>query len=123
MKLFSVEEANRLIPELQPLVRQVAILWQNITDLQPEIQLARNNAEFGGGSPVGAYYIEEVTTFLKAVNRVEKRGVLIKDYKIGLCDFPHLRDGRIIYLCWKMDEDLVHYWHEVDAGFSGRQPL
>lgn len=123
MKLFSVEEANRLIPELQPLVRQVAILWQNITALQPEIQLARNNAEFGGGSPVGAYYIEEVTTFLKAVNRVEKRGVLIKDYKIGLCDFPHLRDGRIIYLCWKMDEDLVHYWHEVDAGFSGRQPL
>ncbi|HUX86133.1 MAG TPA: DUF2203 family protein [Chloroflexota bacterium] len=42
---------------------------------------------------------------------------------MGLVDFPAERDGRVVYLCWRRGEDQIHYWHELDAGFAGRQPL
>jgi hypothetical protein len=50
-------------------------------------------------------------------------GVQLKDFDSGLCDFPHLRDGRVVLLCWKQGEDRIAWWHEVEAGFAGRQPL
>ncbi|MDE0506470.1 MAG: DUF2203 domain-containing protein [Candidatus Poribacteria bacterium] len=48
---------------------------------------------------------------------------MIKNIDPGLVDFPHLRDGREVYLCWQFGEDEIRYWHDVDAGFAGRQPL
>jgi len=49
--------------------------------------------------------------------------VEIKDFDQGLCDFPHLRGGKIVYLCWKKGESRIEWWHDVEAGFAGRQPL
>jgi len=50
-------------------------------------------------------------------------GIIIKDLDVGLCDFPHMKDGRVVYLCWKLGEDEVSWWHEIESGFSGRRPL
>jgi hypothetical protein len=122
-KLFTVQEANSLIPRIRPLIKRVVAERAILTELQSEIQQARNKAQFGGGSPFGAEYLRCLSSFTAAISEIEEIGVLVKDYRTGLCDFPHLHEGRIIYLCWKMDEDEVRYWHEIEAGFAGRQPL
>ena len=67
--------------------------------------------------------IEILDAFQQAMKEIEDLGVLVKDFDIGLCDFPHKREGRVVYLCWKLDEDKVSWWHDMDAGFAGRQPL
>jgi hypothetical protein len=122
-KLFTVEEANHLIPRLRPLIKRVVSARQSLFDIQGEIQKARDKAKNDGGSLYGAEYVRLLTIFTTTINEIEDLGVLVKDFRTGLCDFPHLKDGRVIYLCWKMDEDSVRYWHEVDAGFAGRQPI
>ncbi|MEW6730869.1 MAG: DUF2203 domain-containing protein [Acidobacteriota bacterium] len=123
VKLFSVEEANSLIPQLRPLIRSAVDSHTALSKLQSEIQRARDHAIYDGGSPYGSNYIFLLKNFTDAISKIEEMGVLVKDLRIGLCDFPHWKDGHVIYLCWKMDEERVSYWHEVDAGFSGRQPI
>jgi hypothetical protein len=57
------------------------------------------------------------------LSQLDQTGVLLKGIDEGLLDFPSERDGRVVYLCWRMGEDTISFWHEVDTGFSGRQPL
>lgn len=122
-KLFSIEEAARLLPKLKRLVRRIVDAHADLSMMQPDIQRARNQARSGGGSRHGHHYLKRLETFSMAVREVEDLGVLIKDYRTGLCDFPHLKDGRIVYLCWKFGEDDIEWWHETEAGFAGRKPL
>jgi hypothetical protein len=122
-KLFSLEEANRLVPTLRRLIKQVVQAQEGYTRVADDIERARDRATSGGGSHMGGYYIQCLAVFSKSVHDIEALGVLVKDYRVGLCDFPHLRDGRVVYLCWKMDEDEVRWWHDIEAGFAGRQPL
>jgi hypothetical protein len=122
-KLFTLEEANRLIPTLRPLIKQIVAKRAALIDIQPDIQKARDKSRLGGGSVYGSAYLLLLLSLSELVAEIEAIGVLVKDYRTGLCDFPHLRDGRIIYLCWKMDEDEIGYWHDIEAGFAGRQPL
>jgi hypothetical protein len=122
-KLFTLEEANNLIPRLRPLIKRIVSSRQSLLDIQDEIQKARNKAKYDGGSLQGADYVRFLSSFTLSISEIEKIGVIVKDFRTGLCDFPHLKDGRVIYLCWKMDEEKIEYWHEVDAGFAGRQPI
>jgi hypothetical protein len=57
------------------------------------------------------------------INQITRLGIELKDIDRGLVDFPSLREGRVVYLCWLVSEPTVSYWHEVEAGFRGRQPL
>jgi hypothetical protein len=123
VKLFTLQEANSLIPRLRPLIKSVVKTRAALLNINDEIQKARNNAKLGGGSAWGAEYLSLLSSFTNAIRDIEEMGVLVKDFHTGLCDFPHLREGRIIYLCWKMDEDEIRYWHEIEAGFAGRQPI
>lgn len=122
-KLFTLQEANSLIPKLRPLIKKVVLESKALFSLQEEIKKVRAKANLGSGSYQGANYLNHLVSLTTAVGEVEKTGVLVKDYNTGLCDFPHLKDGRIIYLCWKMDEKEIKFWHEVDSGFAGRQRL
>ena len=61
--------------------------------------------------------------FQESVLRIKNLGVLVKDFDIGLCDFPHQRDGKVVYLCWKLGEKKIGWWHDINNGFSERQPL
>jgi hypothetical protein len=88
-----------------------------------EIQKASAQAQYGGGSSLGHLYIsglQQVSTNLQAIHEL---GVLVKDMDIGLCDFPHLREGRVVYLCWKLGEDEIRWWHETTTGYKDRCPL
>ena len=60
---------------------------------------------------------------MDATENIHALGVEIKDLDRGLCDFPALREGRVVYLCWVFGEDDIEWWHDIEAGFAGRQPL
>ena len=74
--------------------------------------------------PKGSRYAPVLVELSTGASKLEGLGVQLKDFTQGLIDFPSMRDGRVILLCWKADEgDQVEWWHDVEAGFSGRQPL
>lgn len=123
VRTFTLSEARSLIPRLRRLLARVAFERERLVDLRIELDRARENAELNGGSPMGTTYLKHLIAFSEAIQQIELVGVHVKDFKTGLVDFPYDRDGHIVYLCWKPDEDEIGYWHEVDAGFDGRQAL
>src|SRR5438309_1326076 len=125
MKIFSVEEANALLPTVRGILRRIRRAHRRLLSYQSAAKEAAAAAEQGGGGMADgvryAVILMELTTFM---SEIESLGVQLKDFTRGLVDFPSLRDGRVVLLCWQLDEgDSVEWWHDVDAGFSGRTPL
>ena len=116
-------EAQGLLPALRILLGEIGEEWQHMRDLNPEIQKARENAPLNGYSKFGVEYVESVSHLMSLIHQVRDMGVLLKDAGKGLCDFPYIKDGRMVYLCWQLGEDSIQYWHEVETGFAGREPL
>ena len=78
----------------------------------------------GGGITEGVAYAMVLTELTTQLAELETLGVQLKDFERGLVDFPSLRDGRVVLLCWQLGEgDELEWWHDVDAGFAGRTPL
>ncbi|MBO0723727.1 MAG: DUF2203 domain-containing protein [Blastocatellia bacterium] len=124
MRLFTIEEANALLPEVRRLFRQIDEATAILQRLSPEVKLAGEHAADGGGGTVyGSQYANALTRFLASIQEIMSYGIEIKDFERGLCDFPHVRDGKTVYLCWQRGEDSIEWWHDIDAGFAGRQPL
>ena len=84
---------------------------------------AAANACFGGGTPAGASYVKSLQDISANLHAVHEMGVVVKDIDLGLCDFPHIRDGRVVYLCWKLGEKEIRWWHEVTTGYKDRCPI
>jgi hypothetical protein len=124
MRLFTVEEANALLPEVRRLFQRIDEATAVLQKLEPEVKRASERASEGGGGTVyGARYADALTKFLISIQEILGHGIEIKDFERGLCDFPHERDGKIVYLCWQRGEERIEWWHDLDAGFAGRQPL
>ena len=120
---FSLEEANSLLDELRPDVEEIMQIHQRVVELRPDAWMAIEKAAGNGGSLAASRLLPEFDRLRSLVHQVQDRGVILKDMGIGLLDFPSLREGREVYLCWKYGEDRIAFWHEVEAGFMGRQPL
>lgn len=125
MKLFTVEDANALLPTVRGIVRRVQRTYARVSASQAQARLAAEGASRGGGGMEGGTgYVLALTELAEASGELEALGVQIKDYERGLIDFPTLRDGRVVLLCWQMGEgDELEWWHDLEAGFGGRQPL
>jgi hypothetical protein len=125
MKLFTVEEANSLLPDVKPIVHQIQRAHRRLLKFRSAAKHASAGAEFGGGgTPAGARYAELLIELSVGAGQLEELGIQLKDYNHGLIDFPSMRDGRVVLLCWKADEgDNIEWWHDVETGFAGRQPL
>jgi hypothetical protein len=125
MKLFTVEEANSLLPSVRPIVTSIQRSHRRLLSHQGSAKRAAEGAENGGGGMRhGAQYAQLLVELSVGAGRLESLGVQLKDYANGLIDFPSMRDGRVVLLCWKADEgDQVEWWHDVETGFAGRQPL
>jgi len=123
VRTFSLSEARSLMPRLRRMLARVNAMRQALVDMREEIEAAREKSEPNGGSPLGPAYLKYMTAFTDGIQKVQSLGVQIKDFQKGLVDFPYEYDGRIVYLCWKVDEDEIAWWHEVDAGFAGRRLL
>jgi hypothetical protein len=122
-RLFTLAEAQGLISRLRLLLGEISETWNRIRELNPEIQKARDASAFDGFSKSGAEYVEAVSQLTLSIHQVKDLGVILKDADKGLCDFPYMRQGRVVYLCWQLGEDRIEYWHDMESGFSGREPL
>jgi len=91
--------------------------------LEPEVKRAGERASEGGRTVFGVQNASALNNFLGGAREILGNGVEIKDFDLGLCDFPHERDGKIVYLCLRRGEDRIDWWHDLDAGFAGRRPL
>ncbi len=125
MKLFSVEEANALLPKVRGIAERIQ---RSHKQLQPHAASAKRAAEAaeqgGGGISNGARYAGILMELTAQMNELESLGVQLKDFKRGLVDFPSLRDGRVVLLCWQLGEgEKLEWWHDLNAGFAGRTPL
>ncbi len=124
MKLFTVQEANLLIPRVRLKLEMIKRLYENVARYREPARAAAGASEFGGGMIGGSKYVRSLYDIGKLTTEIGETGVQIKDYTRGLIDFPSMRDDRVVLLCWQLGEpDEIGWWHEIDAGFAGRQPL
>jgi hypothetical protein len=128
-KYFTLEEANKALPLVRMIVTDLVHQYRVVEDLQERLsmvttdrrrrspdpyseELAQSHAELEAEQAKLTAYFEEL----------KELGVEFKGQD-GLCDFYSRRDGRDVFLCWRLGEPEVSYWHDLDAGFAGRQPL
>jgi hypothetical protein len=125
MKLFTIEEANALLPSVRGIVQKVQRAYARVSRAQAAAQAAAAGAaQGGGGMQGGSGYVLALTALAEAAGQLEALGVQLKDYERGLIDFPATREGRVVLLCWQMGEgDEVEWWHDLESGFAGRRPL
>lgn len=122
-RIFSVSEATELIPQLATYLSKAKAGKTVLVQTKEEIKKASANAQYGGGSCEGPRYIKALETIYENLNSIHEMGVIVKDLEMGLCDFPYLLEGRVVYLCWKLGEETIEWWHEIDDGYKGRQSL
>ena len=119
---FSREEANALLPQLSALLSQLQEAKDELTDTEAHEALSEAAPTNGGGEQgrqVGMAFLE----VRRILETVERAGIVLRDIDQGLVDFPALMDGREVYLCWELGEDEVGYWHDLEGGYGGREPL
>ena len=122
-RLFTVEEANALLPTLRNILDEVAIHRDALREKAPHMEPILRAATKNGGGRTGSEYGVEAYKLYLAIGRITDLGVVLKDLDLGLLDFPHEREGRVVFLCWHPPEESVEYWHDLDAGYAGRQPI
>jgi len=125
MKIFTVQEANALLPDVRIIAGKIQRAHRKLSKYREEAKKAADAAEQGGGGMTsGVAYAAILTELTMQLAQLEGLGVQLKDFERGLVDFPSLRDGRVVLLCWQLGEgDELEWWHDVDAGFAGRTPL
>ena len=122
-KFFDLREANRTLPLVSRIVRDVVDANARMREIHLE---ARQSIENGQTREAEALQDRlqqlgfERSTY---VEELEELGIELKDPNVGLVDFPAMLDGRIVYLCWKLGEEAIDHWHELSAGFTGRRPV
>ena len=89
----------------------------------PDIKNAREKAKWNGGSEQGVSYLTAVLKYNNFMHKIEAMGCEIKGIHEGLVDFPSIREGKEVYLCWRMPEKEILFWHDLNTGFAGRKPL
>jgi hypothetical protein len=130
-KKFTRDEAEKLIPEVERLIREAVDLKSALVDAQNVLQQFAQRVMMSGGMVVDRAEVmgqrstrDRASDDLKqAIERIHEQGCIVKDLDIGLVDFPTLFRGKEVYLCWKMGERGIDFWHGVDEGFAGRKPI
>jgi hypothetical protein len=119
---YSLEEARAALPWVAEQLEAMRGARERLTDAEARQALADHSPSNGGGRSgrrVGEAFVE----LQAAVAALGKREIVLRDLDRGLVDFPTIRDGREVYLCWIEGEDDIGFWHELDAGYAGRQEL
>ena len=127
---FTPEEANALLGEVRPIAEALvehrrAMAAAATKQAQLVQRIAGNGGDFDPQEPrtIEEEFEREGQAVARCVEQLEALGVLVKDLDRGLVDFPALRGGEEVLLCWEVGEDEIAYWHGVDEGFAGRKPL
>jgi hypothetical protein len=122
-KHFTLEEARALLPELRQIFRDIHRRRDAVrrADEQLRERVAASGGDLGG--PVVSGLLHDWLQLNRQLRRIQSLGILVKDFDRGLVDFPHLRNGREVFLCWELDEDDIEFWHDLDTGYAGRERL
>jgi hypothetical protein len=129
-RYFTLEEANDALVDLRPLAEQMVERRRELVEAQGRRAALGAQVGTNGGDLTPSDFSEADEELEQAaaalalcVEQIQAAGALIKDLDQGLLDFPALREGEEILLCWRVGEDQIRYWHGVDEGFAGRKPL
>lgn len=128
-KFYSIDDANRALPLVRAIVSDIVSQYKRVDELQQRLSRVRRDRK-RKTDDVYAAELDQTRTELETeesrlrdyVDELRKLGVELKS-EDGLCDFPSVRDGREIYLCWRLGEPQVAHWHELEAGFAGRRRI
>ncbi len=128
-KLFSLDEANALLPQLERIVEELRSTRESISDAQREAtnvarQARRNGHDRTGDIAEARRRLSDlISRFDSTIKSIGDMGCELKDLEIGLFDFRTMREGRVVYLCWKVGEPEIGYWHDLQEGYGGRRRL
>ena len=132
-KTFTVAEANALLPVIAPLVQQLQALQRSIIETNQQMEVLARKLSSGNGFPIASiktqlkelakHQLQLVEAFQSALQQLEELGAVLKELDTGLVDFYALKDGEPIFLCWKVGEERVAFWHTLEDGAAGRRPL
>lgn len=119
---YTAEQATAAIPWVRERIERLRSAREGLNDEEARTALSEAGPTNGGGEP-GRLVSSAFLAMRDALAELREMEVVLRDLDRGLVDFPALRDGHEIYLCWVEHEDEVCFWHEPDAGFAGRRPL
>ena len=122
-KIFTLQEANDALRIIRPLMDDVQAIRQKILANQPEAWPAIEKSAGNGGNQALSKMVNDFEKLDALLHQILDTGVQIKDVNMGLLDFSAMRDEREVYLCWQYGEEDIAFWHEIDAGYAGRQPI
>jgi hypothetical protein len=126
-RLFSLTEANAIVERITPLLERLrdehAALLNARQAFGEYANTLRNHGFLVEGHRVESEIGEHIARLREGIDAITDLGVEIKNLEWGLVDFPTLRNGEIVYLCWRLNEGPISYWHDLDSGFAGRQPI
>jgi hypothetical protein len=130
-RYFNRREAEELLPMIEKCLEEARACKQKVEACDLDIsRTAARIMVLGGSIPPFASLAEtraqrerSVTTLQEQVNRIQQTGCVVKDLDEGLVDFPSLMEGEEVFLCWKLGEERILYWHGLEEGFAGRKPL
>ena len=119
---YTLAEASELLPHVVELLERMRSARDRLGDREAREALSEASPTNGGGTP-GRTVSEGFLELRDSIAELRELDVVLRDLDRGLLDFPSLRDGQEVYLCWQEGEDAIGFWHEPDAGFAGRRPL
>jgi len=130
-KLFTLKEAEKLIPELQSLISEAISLKAEYAEAESDLQGTSRRIMMLGGAYVDQAQMlalknrraASMARLKEAIENIQNLGCLVKDLDTGLVDFPTLLRGAEVYLCWKLGEPSIQFWHRIEDGFRGRQKI
>ncbi|NWF63288.1 MAG: DUF2203 domain-containing protein [Chloroflexi bacterium] len=120
-KFYTPKEANHLLEVIRPMVGELMEIGERIRSRQPEIWAVVEKSAGNGGNPELSRLLPDFDRLDLVLHQLQEMSIEVKDISTGLIDFPALKDGREVYLCWKYNEGKIQFWHEIEAGFAGRQ--
>ena len=130
LKVFSLKEANEVLPRLSPMLEELRASREVILKLEVEIDALEILSEKNSPenvSPAVSHKVEEYTRrvnrFYALIDEIHETGCVLKDVNTGLVDFYTLYKGKVVYLCWKVGEPEIGFWHDIGGGYATRQPL
>jgi hypothetical protein len=122
-RYFTLEEANAAVKIVRPILGEILAIRDEILKKQPEVWPAIERSAGNGGNATLSKIANDFQRLDDLVHQVLATGAQVKDINTGLLDFSAWHDNHEVYLCWKYGEGEIAFWHEIDAGFAGRQPI
>ncbi len=119
---YTVEEARALLPQIRRWLHQLDAVREQLQKAEPRVQFLSDQGEDAGGDLINRW-VRAMAEFRAVASEFERREIQLKDIERGLLDFPAIIAGREVFLCWEKDEEDIEHWHDLDAGYAGRERL